>query len=35
MRRLLVLLACLTLGACAIGLPDRASPEQEAATAAG
>lgn len=35
MRPVLVLLACVILGACAIGLPDRSSPPPGEATAAG
>lgn len=35
MRLLLVLISCLALGACAVGLPDRAPPPTEEAAASG
>lgn len=35
MRLMLLLLGCVALGACAIGLPDRAPPPAEEAAAAG
>lgn len=35
MRLVLLLLGCVALGACAIGLPDRAPPAVEDAAGAG